>query len=300
MTAMKKWAREEGVQIEEDFMLEKQWFTDLLAGDFTRGEPCATEHNISRGMSPQWLLPVSFDYKRLKEDEEQAADSTEGTRTLAERLELQSVGLRPPPETLEELKLLVTTCAALLFVLFGNGCDLYKKMMGIYVELKSAASNRVKKILPILTIRQWYWEICQDWRRYFHQRCMVSDFEGGVLPLFPSSTLQTLVPYVTRGVGIGNITFPPKWNTNATQPPLRYTNPVAQQAPVYHQYTLPPPPNVPTPQAFDDGTKTSGGGKKKPAAKKQKTGTFDLSSLHKIVQTAFQVSQPLRRRGNFE
>lgn len=28
MTAMKKWAREEGVQIEEDFMLEKQWFID--------------------------------------------------------------------------------------------------------------------------------------------------------------------------------------------------------------------------------------------------------------------------------
>lgn len=67
-------------------------------------------------MSPQWLLPVSYDYKGLKEDEEQAADSTESTRTLAERLELQSVGLRPPPETLEELKLLVTTCNFLCYL----------------------------------------------------------------------------------------------------------------------------------------------------------------------------------------
>lgn len=64
MTAMKKWAREEGVQIEEDFMLEKQWFTDLLAGDFTRGEPCATEHNISLipSINGAWCQTLKAEY----------------------------------------------------------------------------------------------------------------------------------------------------------------------------------------------------------------------------------------------
>ena len=151
---MQKWARAHSLEIEVDFLLESQFFKDLLAGDFTVGDPIATEYNIGRGLTPQWFMPVTAQYKRQKEDEEEAEAATESTRTLAEKRELQKVADRPPPENLGEILVLVNTGAAFLFVLFGNGCDLYKKMLGLSTELNSASSKRMKNLLSCVTIHQ--------------------------------------------------------------------------------------------------------------------------------------------------
>ena len=273
---MQKWARANSLEIEEDFLLETQFFKDLLAGDFTVGEPVATEHNINRGLTPQWFMPVTAEYKRQKEDDEQAEADTEGTRTLAEKRELQKVAERPPPETLVEFQVLVNTCAAFLFVLFGAGCDLYRKMLGLSTELKSSGSKRVKNLLPVVTIRQWHWEVCMDWRRYFYSRCKMSDFMDGEMPIFPQSMLSSLIQYITRGAEVPNITFPSKWRTSASRPPATYTSPVPPTAPVYN-YQLPPPPQVPQPNTFAPQVQD------KPT--KPRSVSFQLSDLHPALQT---------------
>ena len=197
-------------------MLERSFFTDIATGDLSLGELVATEHNINRGLTSQWILDVAYEYKPQKKDKEQADDETRHMRTWSEKLNLQRITTRLPPDTLQGIQLSSATFAGLVCVLFGKGCDLYTKIMGITAALHSPAMKKVKNLLPALTIRQWHWEMCCVARWFFHSRCKQKEFNKGI-PIFPKSLLQTLIPYIEGGQSIDNITFPQKWRSNATK-----------------------------------------------------------------------------------
>lgn len=142
-----KWGKDNNYPVNEDFFLDKLFFSDMVAGDLAVGEAGATEHNIDRGFTPQWTLDTTLEYKRKKKDEEEADDETQHTRTMGEKLSLTKVTSMKPPETLEEFKMNTATFTGLTYVCFGQGCDLYKKLEGICATLHSPTVRQIKSLL---------------------------------------------------------------------------------------------------------------------------------------------------------
>jgi hypothetical protein len=73
---------------------------------------------------------------------EEVADKSELTRTMKEAEKMAKVETRAPPRTYYTLKLNVATYAALVFVLYGRRCDLYRKLIAIYKIIQSLEKMR--------------------------------------------------------------------------------------------------------------------------------------------------------------
>ena len=180
------------------------------------GEAYASWPSLERGMSAQNCLPITVEHIARANDHERAEDETSATRTLNESLNLKKSDPRPPPMTLEALKLSVATFAALLWAIFGNHCDLYRKVKSFRETLDTPAVDfKLHCYTPRIIMEYWF-DILDKSRMYFYTMLRKSDYEKPSGPQFPISALSSSFPNILAGSGIENGNFPEKWSGATT------------------------------------------------------------------------------------
>jgi hypothetical protein len=210
LNAMEQWAYDERKEIDTAFFLSKEVVEDIIKIQPNDTNTVGMNSTSARGVSNLVVLP-----RRMAEIEammkmEEAIDKTEMSRTLREAEKLAKTETRAPPRTYYTLKLNVATYAALVFVLYGRYCNLYKKLMVIYGILCSKEVNTCRDAFKPMICKQITWAIYDDSRSFFAKRLLPEHFEMRDIP-FPTSMLDdiyTSVRYINK---IERPTFPPSW-----------------------------------------------------------------------------------------
>ncbi len=141
-----------------------------------------------------------------------------------------------PAHDIGELWSNITTFCALLFTLFGEGCDLYRSMCQILQILSHTFCMHNKQTYTPEVCRQIMWAIIVDTRLIFDDIKLSEDFlEHGDYMQFLASTLEGDFMSIKHGIKIQRHNFPPEWGTPEPQ---------------YH----------PPPAPYYPGNKTGGGG----------------------------------------
>jgi hypothetical protein len=208
---------------------------------------------------------------------EQAELLSRTNRTLAEAIKLSKTETRRPPRNYHELKLNVATYAALLWVLYGEHCDLYKKTVAIWECLNSKWVKASKESYTSDVCASIIWAIIEDSRNFFSVRLHPDDFANGTVPTFPTSGLMILLPHIRHAEIVKRNTFPLAWAEH-TQP--GGNNPVPWQSGF-----LQPPPTGPAPATNSFPPPTPKSNTSPPNRNKGKGENGDpLGHLHPIIK----------------
>ena len=117
---------------------------------------------------------------------------------------------------MEALKLSVATFAALLWALFGNHCDLYRKVKSFRETLDTpAVYSKLHYYTPHIIMEYWF-DILDKLRIYFYTMLRKSDYERPSSPQFPISVMSSSLPNILAGNRIENGNFPESWSGATT------------------------------------------------------------------------------------
>ena len=243
MKQMLKWAKANHKPINKLIRFEKHFLDDVKEVNMGFEEGRATWVNLERGWSLQNCLPVTANYITKAEKKERAADNTQHTRTLAEQEELSKSDPKPPPKTVEALKLAVATGEALAAVCLTEGSDLTKKLGLIWEALDGPDVVWAEHCYTPEVIASYWFDILDAIRAYFFRGQSKEDFESPSGPIFPRLMINHILEAIKAGRKVENGMFPYLWKKAVTPQPKP---PPTQQA---SQHYL-PPPTVPKPQGF--------------------------------------------------
>ncbi len=127
-----------------------------------------------------------------------------------------------------ELRSNIATFCALLFTLFGEGCDLYRSMCQILQILSHLFCMQNKQAYSPEVCCRITWAIIVDTRSFFDDIKLSEDFlEHGDYMQFPASTLEGDFMSIKHGIKIQRHNFPPEWGT----PEPQYHTPLAPYYP---------------------------------------------------------------------
>jgi hypothetical protein len=118
--------------IKEGVYFDNKTIDDWIALKFNPGDSTALYSSADKGISIlKCRAPTSAHLKDLRWQEE-IWDVTKGNATYVEVIkQAKSKDVSPPPHDFGELRSNITTFCALLFTMFGEGCDLYHSMLQI-------------------------------------------------------------------------------------------------------------------------------------------------------------------------
>jgi hypothetical protein len=122
-----------------------------------------------------------------------------------------------------ELRSNVATFCALLFTLFGGGCDLYRAMFVILNILSHPFSGQSKLAYTPKVCCRITRAIIVDTRSYFYDIKLADDFLHGTGRIqFPVSTLDGTYMSIKHGIKIERHNFPMEWQATAPGRPGTY------------------------------------------------------------------------------
>ncbi len=131
-----------------------------------------------------------------------------------------------PAHNFGELRSNIATFCALLFTLFGEGCDLYWSMCQILQILSHPFCMQNKQAYTPELCRRITWAIIVDTRLFFDDIELAEDFvEHGDYMQFSASTLEGNFISIKHSIKIQRHNFPPEWGTPEPQyhsPPAIY------------------------------------------------------------------------------
>ena len=99
---------------------------------------------VESGISPLMVIPRTTQEIEEELRREEAAAESQGTRTQSEALQMKKTDPRRPPRNWYELKEMLATFAALLWVLFGGVCPLYDQVFKLWRVLNHPLLKSVK------------------------------------------------------------------------------------------------------------------------------------------------------------
>ncbi len=213
-----KWSEATNFDIDTELYLPNEVIGDIMALEFNASEPTQSFKKLERGLSPLVCFPRSEEETADVKERDRAEEETMGTRTITERLKLSSSDPRHPPQTLEELKLMTGTYAAICFVM-TRASPLYKDLFAICTLLKTPEVRRKKTHFTPEVCARFTWLIASYARLYFSVRLHPDDFVGvgstgkvpGKVPPFPQSNLSLILPQIQMASPMHDPTFPEKW-----------------------------------------------------------------------------------------
>jgi hypothetical protein len=129
------WCWSHHIDRDKSIFLEAKFFEDLAALRFNPGGPVAQFHLVARGMSMLACRLLMAMAAEFCQEYEEAAESTKHTRSLDDLLKRNHGKTVELAETYTDLKLNIGTYCGLLWTIFGDHCDYYKKLLKIYCIL---------------------------------------------------------------------------------------------------------------------------------------------------------------------
>ena len=164
------------------------------------------------GISPLMVIPRTtqeIEEEIMREDSE--AES-QGTRTQAEALQMKKSDPRRPPRNWYELKEMLATFAALLWVLFGDVCPLYDQIYKLWRVLNHPYIKSVKSKFIRIRCSHITWQVLEETRLFFYQRLGPNDFTNRGPRILPTSYLGGLIEDVRRNKFLDSVTMSRQWN----------------------------------------------------------------------------------------
>ncbi len=140
---------------------------------------------------------------------EEAAHQTNTMQTLDEDFK-HSKGMHcKPPTTYGDLCIVIDTFAALLWTLFGNECDYYKKIMFIRTILQSD-SVQLQGHFTKYVIKSNVWVIIDDGRKFFNHRLhkLLSEKDPISYPISLLNDIHSDIHFIKP---VDHIHFPASW-----------------------------------------------------------------------------------------
>ena len=211
--AMSLWARTAGVTINWGMYLTKVAIDDIVHLRFNPGGSAAYYATAEKGISILLCRSRPGEDREAARQQELAEDLSSTTRTLTEALTLHKAAPRTPPDTYNDLKASVATFCALVWALFGNNCEYYRKLYELYLCLDSDRANEDWANFTPLLCRQITWAIIDDGREYFSQHMLPGRFDVPVgAPIqYPQSSLEELIRPIRTQSPILRANFPAQW-----------------------------------------------------------------------------------------
>ena len=287
MSMMAEWSKVNRIDIDTTVWYDDDTVKALVALNPNPGDGTAILSSAHKHLSCLSNTPMTSEERERVQSIDAARRATDGNRTFTEELahtqeiatgsaKAKQTNLWKPPSTFEDLKLMVSTYAAQLCVLYGKECRHYKEVFAICMMLHDQEIRKWRENFTGLFCRKLVWAIIHDCRRYFSTRCTERMFlQDNPTQAFPRSMLMGVRP----GIRDQNETylvrpgFPPEWESaqwgrakrggrsggtpgGAVQPMLQFQ----QQHQSYQQQLLggffgAPPPSMPqgAPPAFGAG-----------------------------------------------
>jgi hypothetical protein len=211
---MIRWADGHRCWIEEGVYFDNKTLDEWIALKFNPGDSTALYTSADKGISIlKCRAPTSAHLEDLRRQEE-VWDATKGNATYVEVIkQAKSKDVCHPPHDFGELRSNISTYCALLFTLFGEGCDLYRTMISILQILSHPFSMQNKQAYTPEVVRRIVWAIIVDTRSYFDDIKLAEDFmEQGEHLQFPVSTLEGDFIAIKHGIQIQRHNFPAEWS----------------------------------------------------------------------------------------
>jgi hypothetical protein len=217
---MLKWADWQRCWIEEGVYFDNKTIDDWIALKFNPGDSTALYSSADKGISIlKCRAPTSAHLEDLRRQEE-IWDATKGNATYVEVIkQAKSKDVSPPPHDFGDLRSNIATFCALLFTMFGEGCDLYRSMLQVLQILSHPFCMQHKNAYTPEVVRRIVWAIIVDTRSFFDDIKLADDFvEHGAYMHFPASTLEGDYMSIKHGIKIQRHNFPMEWMTPDLHP----------------------------------------------------------------------------------
>jgi hypothetical protein len=155
---MLKWADSHRCWIDEGVYFDNKTIDDWIALKFNPGDSTALYSSAEKGISIlKCKAPTSAALEDLRRQEE-IWDATKVNATYYAN--------SPAANDFSELRTNIATFCALLFCLFGDGCDLYQSMLDICGILNNAFCSQNKAAYTQEVCRRIMWAIIVDTRQF--------------------------------------------------------------------------------------------------------------------------------------
>jgi hypothetical protein len=162
-------------------------------------------------------------------------------------------------------------------VLYGEHCDLYKKVMAIWECLDTKWVKASKEAYTSDVCASIIWAIIEDSRNFFSVRLHPDDFANDTTPVFPTSGLMSLIPQIRHAEIVKRNTFPMAW--------AEHTHASSDNVP-WQSGFFNPPPTGPAPSTNSFLPPTPRTTNSPPTQSSHKTDHGDpLGHLHPIIKT---------------
>jgi hypothetical protein len=207
---MIQWADRQWCWIKEGVYFDNESLNEWIALKFNQGNSTALYSSAEKGISIlKCRAPSSAHLEDLRHQEE-IWDARKGNATYIKVVkQAKSRDVSPPAHNFGELRSNIATFCALLFTVFGEGCDLYWSVFQI-LEILSPPSYMQNK--QAYTPEVWHrttWTIIVDTRSFFDDIKLVEDFlKHGEYIHFPASTLEGDFMAIKHGIKIQWHNFP--------------------------------------------------------------------------------------------
>ena len=217
---MIRWADWQRCWIEEGVYFDNKTIDDWIALKFNPGDSTALYSSADKGISIlKCRAPTSAHLEDLRRQEE-IWDATKDNATYVEVVkQAKSKAMSPPPHDFGELRYNIATYCALLFTMFGEGCDLYRSMLQILQILSHPFCMQHKHAYTPEVVRRIVWAIIVDTCSFFDDIKLADDFvEQGDYMQFPASTLEGDYMSIKHGIKIQRHNFSTEWMTPELPP----------------------------------------------------------------------------------
>lgn len=213
---MLTWAERQGTGWEVDpaMFLVEQAIEDWRSLRLAPSGATATYANAERGASCLQCCPRTSNEQESERDRERDEADTKSTDTFAARQtrkKSKASDPRDPPDDYGELLKMITTFAGLVWVHFGDKCDLYQCICQIHDILRDKSVQARKEHYTALICRTITWALIEDSRYFFTQTMMPAEFARPGIKNFPKSLLRHDITDIHYAKPLVRPNFPAKW-----------------------------------------------------------------------------------------
>ncbi len=212
------WCQANHIKQDKSIYLPTNFFKDLVALQFNPGGLVAQYSSVAKIMSMLACRLVTAVEAKYQQGYEEAMDQTKGTRSLKELLKGNRGKVITPPPDYMQLKLNIGSYCAILWSIFGEQCDFYRKLLKIYRILDRKECFTIREAYTKEICARITWAIVDVGHSFFGRNPVASNFTAGARLQFSMLLLESITDAVRNALPIQRATFPKEWLTPTPSP----------------------------------------------------------------------------------